>query len=275
MGQGHSSPQPGTPFRVIGAGMSRTGTKTFAQALETLIGPVHDGGAEGLVGTKKQRNHWLEVMRLASKKDRSLPEKQQLKWLLAELMDGYSACVDAPCIWLVPELLELYPDAVGTHRHDSRYPILVEIRPNHLVPRGLALPALLCLSVADPQLIRQVGPACREDVRLASRPEGLPVPRGARDPRGVPAPGRAPEKLFFYKVRDGWGPLCEMLKVKVPTEPFPHNNKPEDVKTVGRVVVVAGTVAWGWLWEVWLLVLGMRGRWRRRCWERWGWECWN
>jgi hypothetical protein len=76
-------------------------------------------------------------MRLASKKDRTLPERKQLEWLLAELMDGYSAVsrtstpsyslgvllyitltllpqtVDAPSIWLVPELLELYPDAVG------------------------------------------------------------------------------------------------------------------------------------------------------------------
>ena len=79
-----------------------------------------------------------------------------------------------------------------------------------------------------------------------------------------------PEKLFFYKVRDGWGPLCEMLKVKVPAEPFPHNNKPEDVKTVGRVVVVAGAVAWGVVvggvavcaWYAWTLapeVLGKMG----------------
>lgn len=116
---------------------SRTGTKTFAQALATLIGPVHDGGAQGLVGTAEQREQWLQVMRLVTKEDKSLAEKKRLEWLLAELMDGYSAvgrhvllflcscfqrslsltfvckAVDAPCIWLVPELLKLYPDAVG------------------------------------------------------------------------------------------------------------------------------------------------------------------
>lgn len=75
-------------------------------------------------------------MRLVTKEDKSLVEKKRLEWLLAELMNGYSAvgrsilvlvlwsqlnvpltllseAVDAPCIWLVPELLELYPDAVG------------------------------------------------------------------------------------------------------------------------------------------------------------------
>lgn len=94
---------------------SRTGTKTFAQALETLIGPVHDGGAQGLVGTAEQRDQWLQFMRLVTKEDseKSLAEKKKQQWLLAELMEGYSAAVDAPCIWLVPELLELYPDAVG------------------------------------------------------------------------------------------------------------------------------------------------------------------
>lgn len=115
---------------------SRTGTKTFAQALTTLLGPVHDGGAEGLIGTAEQREQWLQVMRLVTKEDKSLVEKKRLEWLLAELMDGYSAvgrsilmlifwsqpdvpltflseAVDAPCIWLVPELLDLYPDAVG------------------------------------------------------------------------------------------------------------------------------------------------------------------
>lgn len=116
---------------------SRTGTKTFAQALTTLIGPVHDGGAQGLVGSAEQREQWLQVMRLLTKEDKSLAEKKRLEWLLAELMDGYSAvskhvalllcswlqpnlsltflseAVDAPCIWLVPELLDLYPDAIG------------------------------------------------------------------------------------------------------------------------------------------------------------------
>lgn len=116
---------------------SRTGTKTFAQALTTLLGPVHDGGAEGLAGTAERRERWLQVMRLVTEEDRSLAEKKRLEWLLAELMEGYSAvgrhsllfcswlwpnfsltllskAVDALCIWLVPELLELYPDAVGT-----------------------------------------------------------------------------------------------------------------------------------------------------------------
>ena len=33
-----------------------------------------------------------------------------------------------------------------------------------------------------------------------------------------------PDKLLFFKVQDGWEPLCEFLGVDVPSEPFPHLN---------------------------------------------------
>jgi hypothetical protein len=70
-----------------------------------------------------------------------------------------------------------------------------------------------------------------------------------------------PEKLFFYRVSDGWGPLCDMLRVPVPKEPFPHNNRPEDVKMVGRMIVLVGSLAWAALlggacvvaWYAWTL----------------------
>lgn len=43
------------------------------------------------MGTAEVRKRWLEVMELATKKDKTLPEKKRLEWLLAELMEGYSA----------------------------------------------------------------------------------------------------------------------------------------------------------------------------------------
>jgi len=33
-----------------------------------------------------------------------------------------------------------------------------------------------------------------------------------------------PERLLEFKVTDGWGPLCEFLKVDCPVIPFPHVN---------------------------------------------------
>lgn len=33
-----------------------------------------------------------------------------------------------------------------------------------------------------------------------------------------------PERLVEYNVKQGWGPLCEMLDVRIPDEPFPFAN---------------------------------------------------
>ncbi|OBR11265.1 Nad dependent epimerase dehydratase [Colletotrichum higginsianum IMI 349063] len=219
MGQGHSHPRPGTKFRVIGAGMSRTGTKTFAQALATLIGPVHDGGAEGLVGSAEVRKRWLEVMRLAIKKDKTLPEKKRLEWLLAELMEGYSACffplhISGKAGMGPFRRLKIYTILqFNSHRNDPRHRVLVEERADGIEPRRLAVATLLRLAAARAEFVRQLlgllptsgvgigilltsfgqkmGPARREDVRLSPGGQGLSGPRGARDARGVSAPGRA------------------------------------------------------------------------------------
>ncbi|KAK1851442.1 nad dependent epimerase dehydratase [Colletotrichum chrysophilum] len=244
MGQGHSRPKPGTKFRVIGAGMSRTGTKTFAQALETLIGPVHDGGAEGLVGTAEVRKRWLEVMELATKKDKTLPEKKRLEWLLAELMEGYSATVDAPCIWLVPEILELYPDAVviATTRDKESW-----WKSAQTISSLVDWPWLPFFARPLPVLNSFVtwGPLVEKTCVSRLGFKGFQCAEVLETHEAFLRRVVPPEKLFFYRVRDGWGPLCEMLKLPVPAQPFPHNNKPEDVKMVGRIVVAVGSVAWG------------------------------
>ena len=33
------------------------------------------------------------------------------------------------------------------------------------------------------------------------------------------------DKTLFFKVSDGWTPLCEFLDKPIPLEPFPHKNK--------------------------------------------------
>jgi Sulfotransferase domain len=36
------------------------------------------------------------------------------------------------------------------------------------------------------------------------------------------------EKLFFFDVKDGWEPLCEILGCPVPDEPFPKLNNADE-----------------------------------------------
>ena len=37
-------------------------------------------------------------------------------------------------------------------------------------------------------------------------------------------------RLVEWTAKDGWGPLCKMLGVPVPAEPFPHANTTEEFK---------------------------------------------
>ena len=68
-----------------------------------------------------------------------------------------------------------------------------------------------------------------------------------------------PEKLFWFKLSDGWEPLCKILDVPIPKTPFPHNNKADDASAVFRQVVITGISLWagmagvmaGFSWLAW------------------------
>ncbi len=51
------------------------------------------------------------------------------------------------------------------------------------------------------------------------------------------------DQLLDFKLSDGWGPLCEFLKVPVPDEPFPHINEAKDFRAMcdeAMVMVLMG-----------------------------------
>ncbi|KAJ4137895.1 hypothetical protein NW754_001539 [Fusarium falciforme] len=243
MGQGPAKSVRGAKFRVIGAGMTRTDTKSFREALEILLdGPVHDGATEGVSGPWRHRKEWLEAMELAPRA-RTISEQKRLDWLLADLHEGYVGTTDIPGLRLAPELLRVFPDAIviATKREPESwwksqrfidsyaqtwwlsyflapvprigvYPVFMKLRRRLLMWRfgidELTGPGSL---KAHEDLLRQTIP---------------------------------PEKLFLYDVRDGWEPLCNILGVSVPDRPFPHKNHHGEVKAVFRLIVLMGFVSW-------------------------------
>jgi hypothetical protein len=58
-----------------------------------------------------------------------------------------------------------------------------------------------------------------------------------------------PEKLYFFNVKDGWEPLCKILDVPVPDEPFPRANELEAMKELEKVVIKIA-------WQRWAVILG-------------------
>lgn len=59
-----------------------------------------------------------------------------------------------------------------------------------------------------------------------------------------------PGKLHFFDVKDGWEPLCKILNLPVPDQPFPHAH---DAETIRKEIE-------GWVKLAirrWLLILGV------------------
>ena len=70
MGNQASSPKPGTKFQVIGAGLSRTGTASFSEALRILLGgPVYHGGTQTTMGEPVEIKSWIKILKHWPPKD--------------------------------------------------------------------------------------------------------------------------------------------------------------------------------------------------------------
>lgn len=41
----------------------------------------------------------------------------------------------------------------------------------------------------------------------------------------------APARLLIYDVAEGWKPLCRLLDVPIPRDPFPHANTTEEFRS--------------------------------------------
>ena len=53
-----------------------------------------------------------------------------------------------------------------------------------------------------------------------------------------------PERLFYFDVKEGWGPLCEILGCPIPDELFPHANDKVAVKEALEGLMKAAVMRW-------------------------------
>jgi hypothetical protein len=195
-------------LRVIGAGVGRTGTMSQKLALEQLLaGPCYH-----MLEVFVRPEHvamWDGAMR------GELPD-----WEV--LYDGFIAAVDWPTCTFWRELSDAYPDA----------PVLLSVRdpdewwkscdrtifevfraPREGMDEWLAMatamlerftPNFLDLDEAKAAFVRH-----NDEVRSTI----------------------SPSRLIEWRPGEGWGPLCEVLGVPVPDEPFPHTNTTEEFRT--------------------------------------------
>ncbi|EGR49684.1 uncharacterized protein TRIREDRAFT_60560 [Trichoderma reesei QM6a] len=107
MGQAASVPTDKTrKLEVIDAGFSRTGTLSYAYALERLLnGPVHHTATQLLNREDEYCKKWNQVYRYRREGDH--PE---LLKALSGVFAGFVGATDVTAIDFIPELIELYPE---------------------------------------------------------------------------------------------------------------------------------------------------------------------
>jgi hypothetical protein len=53
-----------------------------------------------------------------------------------------------------------------------------------------------------------------------------------------------PNRLHFFNVAEGWEPLCKILNVPVPDEPFPRVNDKDQLQEDIQCLVIKGVLGW-------------------------------
>jgi sulfotransferase family protein len=194
-------------MQVIGAGFGRTGTMSLKAALEQLgLGPCY---------------HMIEVM--------ENPDHER-KWYDAchggsidwSVFDGYRSVVDWPAVHYWRELIERYPKAkvvLSIRDGESWYKSVMDTIYGRIVR-----------TVPDdaPEVIRIHRAMTQKIVlentfggRFLDKKHAIDVfEKHNEEVRATVEPSR----LLVYSVKEGWGPLCDFLGVKIPAEPFPRVN---------------------------------------------------
>ena len=196
-------------MKIIGAGLSKTGTKTLASALRILGYKVYDH-AEHI---EMHADDWLAIYR--GKKAPDFPA----------MYEGVDAVTDLPAAFWYEEILEAFPDAkvILTVRDNDE--MWVQSWVKHLrLTRDLDVFSKLALAFGKP-LIMKLSKAVVYAVYCSLDPTATSLFKKKynahieRVQSVIPA-----EKLLVYNVKQGWSPLCQFCGVDVPSEEFPHQN---------------------------------------------------
>ncbi|HVV53109.1 MAG TPA: sulfotransferase [Polyangia bacterium] len=202
-------------FRVIGAGLGRTGTHSLKIALERLLGgPCY---------------HMVEVFERPADVAvwQAAANREPVDW--RKLFDGYAAAVDWPAAAFWPQIAEAFPEAL----------ILFSTRDAEgwwkSADRTIFATFRRGLGPREPpgwrQMITDVFGKTFTPGFLEEGPAKAAFERHAAEVRA-----RAPKgRLLEWRAQDGWGPLCAALGVPVPDEPFPVSNTAEEFRARARL----------------------------------------
>ena len=194
---------------IIGAGVGRTGTASLKVALE-MLGTGDSYHMSDVLQNPERVKTWLGVAGGDADWDK--------------IFDGYGSSVDYPGCTYWTELADHYPEAkiILTVRDAGRWfdSINETIMSQMLVegtkgsPFGELMQQIVWGTVDNRMQDKDFMVSYFEN-------------RNKEIIESVPE-----ERLLVFKVKEGWGPLCEFLSLPVPDENFPHINSREETRAL-------------------------------------------
>ncbi|KAL7811915.1 hypothetical protein V8C26DRAFT_437212 [Trichoderma gracile] len=248
MGQAASVPTDRTrKLEVIDAGFSRTGTLSYAYALETLLnGPVHHTATQLLNREDGYCKKWNQVY-----KYRREGNRPQLLKALADVFAGFVGATDVTAIDFIPELMELYPGVkivLVTRNQAAWWKSFRTVADNAgskvmgyiLMPlpgaRWFVDTARGFFEAAEDRTGRKCNPLWIEEHNEYVRNI---VPK---------------ENLLEVELGSGWEPLCRFLGKPVPEKPFPHANEAAARDQFTQRLLRKAVMAWAGIFTIMGLV---------------------
>lgn len=227
--------------------MPRTATNSFCAAVSQLLdGPSYHVGVQTAASSNELHvRNWISVLGVRPYRKQ---DKQYALDILRSELDGYVMATDPPVLWLVPELLEVFPDAIVivTMRDKKSWAVsmagiidLIKIDTMEILffwVKSLRWgPTLWRLFTTTHVELHNKEQIADEKVLLECWNDHM-----AWLEKHVPK-----QKLFFYDVKDGWEPLCKILGVPVPEDvPFPRLNDAKAIETAFRNWSLQGIGMW-------------------------------
>ncbi|KAE9362763.1 hypothetical protein N431DRAFT_551022 [Stipitochalara longipes BDJ] len=231
-------------IEVIGAGLGRTGTMSFSAALEKLLhGPIYHSGNMLISDEESTAKTWSQILDPDA-------DPEFVNYSLRALLAGYVSVTDTWGAAFTPELLGLYPDAVvicTLREPEAWWRSWIGIPINAVSSWHLEVLKFFLWPVP----VLRYSPAAQKNVwrrfpKHYGVPPGLPNSKDYIQyhidwlKRIVP-----PERLHFFNVKDGWEPLCKILNVPIPDEPFPRINEKAAMKELNEAMMKVVYGRWG------------------------------
>ena len=194
-------------IKVIGAGLPRTGTYSLKVALEKLLNAPCYHMSEVHVHPEHTK-FWLDTS-----------TGKTSDW--HGFYSNYAATVDSPSAYFWRELMEAYPDAIviltvrdaQSWWESASKTIFQAVTMSHLSEEHKTMLKAL------PSPFRGKERNDREAMIQSYEQHNIAVKAA------VPA-----QRLLIWDAKEGWEPICRILNLPIPDEPFPHTNTTKEFR---------------------------------------------